>query len=94
MVCWFVHGDPIYDTDGESFMDEDTNLHFPFLISLESHLMQHEEDIVDPISFDLGQPKDVEVCDALSFVDQCLSVLISGTYFLQHKDHYDHITYA
>jgi hypothetical protein len=78
---WFTHGDPIYDTKSEILMEEDINLHLPFPISIGSHFMVHEEDIADPISFDLGQPKDVEVCDASSIVDQHPYVLINGHFF-------------
>jgi hypothetical protein len=54
MDYWFVHADPIYDTNGEILTDEDMNLHLPFPFSVESHAMEHGEDIKDPISFDLG----------------------------------------
>lgn len=40
--------------DGESLVDEDMNLHLCFSISVNSHHMEHEEDIADPIFFDLG----------------------------------------
>jgi hypothetical protein len=50
--------------------------------------------IADPISFNLGQPKDVEVCDALSGVHQHPGVLMNGADFLKHKEHYDHIAHS
>jgi hypothetical protein len=58
---WFLHGDPIYDTDSESLIEENLNWHSPHPISIGSHFMEHEENISNPILFNFGQPKDVEV---------------------------------
>jgi hypothetical protein len=45
LVCFMEI--PSMTLDGESLTDEDMNLHLPFPINLESHLMEHEEDIAD-----------------------------------------------
>jgi hypothetical protein len=66
-------------------MEENLNGHFPFSISTGSHSMVHEEDIADPIFLGLGQPKNVEICDAIAIIDQHLCVLIDGGDSLQHK---------
>lgn len=75
---WFIFEDPIYDMDNESSMEENLNWNFPLSISIGIHFMVHEEDIAGPISLGLGQPKDVEVCDALFIIDQHPGVLING----------------
>jgi len=63
-------------------------------ISYMTWMVMHEEDIADLISFELGQPKDVEVYDAFYIVQQHPYVHINGVDILQHKKQCCHITYA
>lgn len=64
----YFHGNHIYDTDSENLMVEGMNQHLPFPINFEDNFMTYDKKDSDFVSFDLGQPKNVEVVGALFIV--------------------------
>ena len=82
MDLLYSHGDPIYDMDGETFSDQDMNLNLPFSINLYNRLIEHDQDIAYLISYELVEPKDVNIYDSHSIISQHSCVLINGVYFL------------
>jgi len=50
-IYWFLHGNPIYDTDSESMMGGILIWHTPVSISFESHLKRHKEGIANLVFY-------------------------------------------